>query len=534
MSILKGLTAVFAILLYVLPPATAGEHTPPHTVKHTFSHTVVRGSLSALKACDWSRARYWSTRLDRVRPDLGALFRLAWLEIERPPFGFQDSEQSKNFDPDKQLAWKASGEIWADETESTSQNFCVTHSDTKQSLNYDQTPQEVIDALLEPTLRGDFTLPTDISSTLKDFVTYRVVSSRPLPIPSSFVANLRGSLVEKCEWTALQYLSQPTKDPVSFESLLKKCNKLRALLKGLALVSLGDLYFQTRKPKEALQEYQKALPHLSSTFETAALNYRIAMARGLAGNVNDDSILRISHDLLQTDTETEANSNAQLDPILKRQLQTMLCDHLSSIKADHALKLFEKVFSSSHSSSMAVSKAVALTEGCPSGLDPFWNKLLLSNNKTKDQRSIRIGAKLLRLLLQSVLKQNNWKEARRLTLLLARLSQENPLVSYKQFATAVQSPFLVIPKTQKLDLAKLYFKNANDVDLYQQNFINQINKINKTENLLEEDAHASINPLRLPLVLSLPALTAKIKIPTVFRESFDRAANKLLKEGRAP
>lgn len=305
------------------------------------------GGLPAQLWIDLSRgqphhAPQWAKQVDAFSPELGALYRLVWMEwqatgkIHPPRIGNSETE----------LTWGWNEEIWKDEIFflQTFQNQ-LQKSEIKSSV-FSQHPAELLDALLEPFFSTSKNSSSPFQELLKRYATYRFLRKNPLPL-------LEKKFDSDCDWKALSFLhkinqAKPAEgkkeDPSSNKSypLPPQCEvdwktSPHPELWTLFWIYWGDSQLQVGQFKKAHVAYTNASTFWSQTHPPQSpigITYRQLITQGMVETETPRFYRSASFFLKKNQTHIE--------PLYASSIRNMICYRLGTLPPKEAAEFLKK------------------------------------------------------------------------------------------------------------------------------------------------------------------------------------------------
>lgn len=402
---------IVPILMACLVPLSLMAATLPDNLGWT--------AAQSLASCQQVESVAMATKLEALNPQLGTLYKLAWMEL-----GVGEAVQQE---VGAQWVWRRNRETWSDEWKSRYGSWKCKAQPSGIALNV--LPKTVLSQILDPWASQATQLRKPLGQVLLSYQTWNWLKTGQVSVASQS----NWIFPEQCEWKLLSELNDPS-------SASSGCNpKDHGLIGGLWLVQRGDAFIKKGRWKEAFTHYHSAVSVLDKTYLVPAVWYRLAVT-GLVSGQSDEWVIRGYRHAIRTDMAST------LEPVYKATLENMVCDRVSQRPTKQVVRAVQTVYQRKD-----IQEEISdLAKACGSIRGRALFAHLASSISNPQQK-----ANLLSLWIVDALERDDQSGANQALKKLAHLSKSNPLLAHRAFFKSLT------PAPQTKSAIQWYSRNAN-------------------------------------------------------------------------
>lgn len=471
------------------------------------SFWVKTGAAQSLDRCTWAQSAHWAKLLDKISPEAGVLYRLAWLQISPTTPSTPATEDLPS------TSWKWDGELWNDDFDQQSAlNQCENPKLKQGGISYFDFSDGVIDSLIQPQAHKYFSFSSDFRRVIRNYlfglwIRDKKPESLPQQTPEA-KSRFKISREEACEWAALRLLHSPSAaNPAHYETVLSSCAGVQSPITQAFRIEAGDFYVKENLPKQAFLHYRSAIDTREGQRQSLdpKIWYRLGIA-SLLGQSHDEIALRSSFKILVPHKfpgkfSGETPDHQTVEPLFQTTLRALLCERMSSLEPKSAVLTLHRVFNPTE----FFSQTLALVANCPvEEIQSLLQALLGEAKKPRDQ------AVLAGKLFKAAILEGSKSKAKNYALRLAQISRVEPYRSSHLFWEALN----IYPRNYE-DVVAIYRKSSKWTPLddrrkarwkefLAKSEVNGSLRANEPRLALKSDKGEAIQPLKLPMTAILP------------------------------
>lgn len=290
--------------------------------------TVVEAAVGSLKNCDFSISRRLSGALETYRPDLAALYRLAWIQtLSKLKPGSEASSPFEADESENTLAWKSSSEIWNDEWKSLQgRNRCSALQTADSPFSPSKEEGELVRRILESWRDQNSNALENSLVTLSfnDWITEENVASEPL-----------SEQPVSCQRRAESLLKGKDLSSEQMKAWHSKCASCTGRFCAAIKLQLADKMAEKGDWKASFPLYVDVSRELGEIPST--LSYRLTALGVLSQQPTEQLLKSITPLLLETD-------EAVVPKLQKEKLQSSVCERLSQESVASLGRAFDRTY----------------------------------------------------------------------------------------------------------------------------------------------------------------------------------------------